>query len=184
MAGSLPVVNLSKATFECTFGRGCPGICCQNGRPGVWPEEIERIDSILDQSLPELRPEARSLIEQDGYLSNRRKQGLPMLRVVNGWCVFFNQGCVLHKIGAIEGDTYRYKPSSCALFPLARDERDRWYVRQKGYKGEDWKLFCLDPKNSSVLASASLASEIAFAKQITEEQELQNRLIPLEVRAS
>ncbi len=69
-----------------------------------------------------------------------------MLRVVDGWCVFFNQGCVLHKVGAAEGDTYRYKPAACALFPLARNDKDEWYVRQHGYEDEQWDVFCLDPR--------------------------------------
>ena len=54
------------------------------------------------------------------------------MRIQGGWCVFFNQGCVLHKMGAEEGDKYLYKPVACALFPLSKDERDRWYIRQKG----------------------------------------------------
>src|SRR5262249_11085517 len=103
MKASLPVINLSEARFECIFGRGCDGICCHNGRPPVYPEEIERIDDNLSKLLPELRPEARAVVERKGYLSRRKKLGLPMLRVVDGWCVFFHQGCVLHKVGAREG---------------------------------------------------------------------------------
>ena len=164
MATSLPVVNLSEATFECTFGRGCDGICCQNGRPMFYPEELERVDANLDKFLPEMRPEARALVEKQGYLSNRRRQGHRMVRVQAGWCVFFNKGCVLHKVGAVEGDKYRYKPIVCALFPLARDEHDRWYVRQLGYMTEEWNLFCLDRNNSAVPAAESLKDEIALAQ--------------------
>jgi hypothetical protein len=130
MAQSLPVVNLKEAKFECIYGRGCDGICCQNGRPGVDPEEVERIELNLEKFLPHLRPEARELIEEDGFLSRRRKDGLPMLRVIGGWCVFFHQGCVLHKVGTEEGDKYQYKPAQCALFPLAKDAQGRWFVRQ------------------------------------------------------
>jgi Fe-S-cluster containining protein len=165
MAGSLPVINLSEAKFECIFGRGCDGICCQNGRPPVYPEEVERLDANLDKFLPHLRPEARAKVEKEGYLSNRRKLGLPMLRVVNNWCIFFNQGCVLHKVGAAEGDKYRYKPAACSLFPLAKDENDQWYIRQMGYKNDDWDLFCLDNRSSPVPASESLKEEVSLAKQ-------------------
>ena len=105
MVGSLPVVNLDQAKYECIFGRGCDGICCHNGRPPVYADEQERIDANLNRILPELRPEARSVVQEKGYLSRRRKLGLPMMRVVGGWCVFFNQGCVLHKLGAAEGQT-------------------------------------------------------------------------------
>jgi hypothetical protein len=171
MVGSLPVINLAEAKFECIYGRGCEGICCQNGRPGVYPDEIQRIEANLAKFLPELRPEARRVIEEQGYLSQRRKGGLPMLRVVEGWCVFFHQGCVLHKVGAAEGDKYLYKPAACALFPLARTEQGDWYVRQKGFEDEDWNLFCLDPRQSPVPAAEALREEIALAARYTAEEQ-------------
>jgi len=168
---SLPILNLSRANYECIYGRGCDGICCRNGRPGVLPEEQERIEFNLDKFLPHLRPEARELIQEQGIVSDRRKEGLPMLRVVDGWCVFFNGGCVLHRVGAEEGDKYRYKPSVCALFPLVRDRKGRWYVRQHGYKGEAWDLFCLDPKASPLPAAESLRQEIELATQLAQQEQ-------------
>ena len=75
MASSLPVINLTEAKFECIFGRGCDGICCQNGRPGIYPEEVERLDANLSKVLPHLRPEARAVVEADGYVSRRRRHG-------------------------------------------------------------------------------------------------------------
>lgn len=170
MKSSLPVLNLAEAKFECIYGRGCDGICCQNGRPMVYPDEVERLDANLAKFLPEMRPEARQLVEKDGYRSRRRRGGLPMLRVVGGWCVFFHQGCVLHKVGAAEGDKLRYKPAACALFPLARTLDDDWYVRQKGYQGEEWDLFCLDPARSAMPAAASLSDEIRLAERYTAEE--------------
>ena len=82
----------------------------------------------------------------------------------------FNKGCVLHKVGAEEGDAYRYKPAPCALFPLGRRLDDRWYVRQWGYEGEDWDVFCLNPQASSKPAAESLADEIALAAGIEAEE--------------
>jgi hypothetical protein len=102
-------------------------------------------------------------VERNGFLSRRRKQGLPMLRVVDGWCVFFNQGCVLHKVGAMEGDKYRYKPAVCALFPLAKNEQGEWYIRQKGLENEEWNLFCLDPATPALPARETLKEEIELA---------------------
>jgi hypothetical protein len=171
MLSSLPVINLSEAKFECIYGRGCDGQCCQNGRPCIYPEEVERLDANLAKFLPELRTEARRLVEKSGYLSRRRKGGLPMLRVADGWCVFFHKGCVLHKVGAAEGDKGRYKPAACALFPLARTLDDDWYVRQWGYHDEDWDLFCLNPKASTVPAAESLLDEVRLAQRYTEEEE-------------
>ena len=173
MALSLPVINLSEAKFECIYGRGCEGICCQNGRPGIYPEEVALLDAHLRKFLPELRPEARKLVEKEGYLGRRRKGGLPMLRVVGGWCVFFHQGCVLHKVGATEGEAYRYKPAACALFPLAKNAKDEWFVRQIGVEGEEWDLFCLDPAASPMPAAKSLRGEIQLAARYTAEEERQ-----------
>jgi hypothetical protein len=169
MGGSLPVVNLSEAKYECIYGRGCDGVCCQNGRPPIYPEEKERLDACLDRILPLLRPEARAVIDKHGYLSRRHYGGLPMARVAAGWCVFFNQGCVLHKLGVEEGDKYHYKPAACSLFPLAKDEHDQWYVRQVGYKDETWNLFCLDPKASSMPATESIREEVELAQRYDEE---------------
>jgi hypothetical protein len=171
MGASLPVINLTEAKYECIFGRGCDGVCCQNGRPPVYPDEIERIDLNLDKFKPQMRPAALKVLGKDGYLSQRRKVGLPMLRVVDGWCIFFNGGCVLHKVGAAEGDKYHYKPAACALFPLERDDQDRWYVRQAGRPGEEWDLFCLDPHRTSVPAAESLREELELAARYTGEEE-------------
>ena len=163
MDNGLPILNAQTATFECTYGRGCEGVCCQEGRPPVEPEERGRIDDILPRLLPLLRPEAQSVIRKRGYLSSRRRFGHPMARNAGGWCVFFNQGCVLHQLGADEGDKFRYKPSACSLFPIQQDDNDRWYIRQHGYKRERWDLFCLCPANTNRLAAESLGEEIALA---------------------
>lgn len=162
----LPVLNAETATFECTFGRGCEGVCCQQGRPPVSAAEQRRLDENLGKFLPHLRPAARELVARRGYLSRRVKSGMPMLRVVEGWCVFFNEGCVLHKVGAAEGDKFRYKPAPCSLFPLEDDAQGRWYVRQHGYKGEQWDLFCLSPSNSPRRAVEALAEELALAARL------------------
>jgi len=115
-----------------------------------------------------MSPAARTLVEKNGFLSNRMKAGSRMLRVVDGWCVFFNQGCVLHKLGAADGDAYRYKPVICGLFPLDRNEKGEWYVRQRDYEDEDWDLFCLNPKESSKSAAVTLQAEIKLLKRITD----------------
>lgn len=163
---TLDVINLETAKFECIYGRGCDGICCQNGRPPVSPEESARIDRSLKKFLPLLTDAARELIEKTGYLSRRLKSGKPMLRVVGGWCVFFNEGCVLHKVGMTEGDKFKYKPAPCSLFPLERDDDDgQYYVRQHGYKGEQWDLFCLAPDATKVSAAESLKEEMEFARK-------------------
>src|SRR5437764_11120143 len=72
MAISLPVVNLAEAKFECIYGRGCDGICCQNGRPPISAEDDRRIRKSLKKARPLLRPEARALLDREGFVSRRR----------------------------------------------------------------------------------------------------------------
>jgi hypothetical protein len=166
----LVVANAETATFDCIFGRGCEGICCKNGRPSVSPVEQATIQAVLERVLPHLRPEARELIEAEGFLSNRTKLGHPMVKVDGGWCVFFNSGCALHKIGAEDGDPYQYKPTQCALFPVEQDDDGSWYVRQWGFRDEKWDLFCLNPKQSSRPALETLEGELALAEKLDAER--------------
>jgi hypothetical protein len=160
------VANLATARFDCVFP-SCGGVCCKNGRPSVERDEERRIAGSLAKFLPHLTPRARARIERDGFVTARRKEGLPMLAVVDGWCVFANEGCVLHKVGAAEGDRFRYKPWRCAVFPLERDPRTgKWHVRQWGVEGEAWELFCLDPRESGKRASRTLAGELEHAAEV------------------
>jgi hypothetical protein len=172
MSFEFTIINLDEAKFDCTFGRGCDGICCREGRPPVYAEEIETITAHLDKFLPLMRVGARAVAERNGFLTPRqRKIGERVMRLTRGWCIFFNQGCVLHQVGAAEGDPYRYKPSLCSLFPIQQDSNDRWYIRQKGYKGERWHLPCLDPNTSPIPACDSLRAEIALAQHFDELQQ-------------
>ena len=49
--------------------------------------------------------------------------------------------------------------------------KDRWYVRQKGYKTEGWNLFCLDPNASPMPAREALKEELALAEKINKDLE-------------
>ena len=170
MSINLPVLNIDDAKFDCTFGRGCEGVCCKEARPPVYAEELDIISANVEKFLPHMRAEARAAVEKSGFLvPKRRRLKQRMLRVVDGWCVFFNQGCVLHQVGDAEGDKFRYKPSLCSLFPIQQDRNDNWYIRQKGFKREGWDLFCLDPTNGSTPAAESLRDEIALAKRFDDE---------------
>lgn len=171
MKPDLEILNADEARFECTFGRGCDGICCREGRPMIYPEEIENLQANLPRILPLLRPEARRAVEKAGFLMpTRQRFGQRIARAVGGWCVFFESGCVLHRLGVEEGEWSRYKPSVCAIFPIQQDHRDRWYIRQHGYEREKWNLFCLNPDNSPVRAIDSLQDEIALASRFDREQ--------------
>ncbi len=162
----IEIEGLAAAKFDCVYPT-CGGICCKNGRPSIERLERERIAKNLAKFLPHLRPEARRKIEREGFTTKRTKEGLPMLATIGGWCVFANEGCVLHKVGATEGDRFKYKPWRCAVFPLERNPKTkRWHVRQWGTKGEGWDLFCLNPKESPKSAAKTLAGEIEFANEL------------------
>jgi hypothetical protein len=165
MSTPLHVVNLATATFDCSFGRGCDGVCCREGEPPVDADEAAVIAAALPAVLPLLRPDARAHIEAGGFLGGTHPNGLPQLAVSGGWCAFFNRGCVLHRVGADEGDPFRYKPSACSLFPLQLNDRGEWYVRQWGVEGEQWDLFCLNPDHSPKRAADSLGPELALARK-------------------
>lgn len=161
---SITLLNEQTATFECSYGRGCKGDCCTNGRPGLSEDEQRRITGNLHNILPLLKAKARKIIEEQGIVTRRTRHGLPLAAVVDQWCIYFNDGCALHKAGAIEGDPMKYKPMQCAIFPLLWNDDGEWYVRQWNYENETWNdLFCLNPKNSRVKASESLLNEMNLA---------------------
>jgi hypothetical protein len=160
----LRVENLESATFDCVFPT-CGGICCRNGRPAVTLPEAQRIRENLAKFVPHLTERAKAKLAREPFLTKRTKGGLPMLAVQDGWCVFFNEGCVLHKVGAAEGDKFRYKPQPCVTFPLDKKPSGDWYVRQWNLNGEAWDLFCLNPAESPRPAKESLADELRYAQE-------------------
>lgn len=162
---TIEIANLASAKFECVFPT-CGGVCCKNGRPPVEPGEQRAIADNLAKFLPHLRPAARARIEATGFVTRRTKGGAPMLAVDAGWCVFANEGCVLHKVGASEGDRFKYKPWACAVFPLDRADDGGWYVRQRGQRGEAWDLFCLNPEESPLPAEQGCEGEIEFVERL------------------
>jgi Fe-S-cluster containining protein len=170
MTTSLNVVNLATATFECIYGRGCDGVCCREGEPPVGTDEAATIAAVLPRVLPLLRPDAQALIEAAGFLGEPHANGEPKLKVSDGWCVFFNKGCVLHQVGAADGDAFRYKPSACSLFPLYKGDDENWHVRQWGHDGEEWDLFCLDPKHSPKPAAETLGPELRLARRFEDDE--------------
>lgn len=163
----LPLVlaNADTARFECTYGRGCEGTCCSNSTPPVDADKQALIRSILPEILPQLRPGARALVERLGFIDAEEvHEGNPSIRVEGDWCVFFHQGCVLHQFGADQGDTTKYKPVACYLFPIDHDSQGRWYVRQHGVDDEQWtELPCLAGTPDKPMAVTTLGFEMEMA---------------------
>lgn len=163
---SLPViVNADTATFECVFPT-CDGLCCHQSRPPVEPAEAARITKVLPKVLDAMRPSARRKVEKHGFLTARIKSKRRMIAIDDRYCVFYNHGCVLHRLGGAEGDTTKYKPWVCVAFPLDTDAKGNWEVRQWGRKGEEWDLFCLNPKESKKKAVTTLGFEIDFVASL------------------
>jgi hypothetical protein len=162
----LVVLNGDSAQFECTFGRGCEGVCCRDGRPAISGHDARQIDATFPDVLALLRKEACRVLKKRGYLHQRGNHGHGTLRVVRGWCIFFNKGCALQRIGEARGSKFAYQPLICAVFPLARSRDGSWYVRQKGNEGETWDLFCLAPGAETPRALETLKEEIALAARI------------------
>jgi hypothetical protein len=157
------IEGLDSAHFDCVYP-SCGGICCMNGRPPIEAGEERRLDENLPKILPLLRPEARERVETKGYLTKRIKEGLRSLAVVEGWCVFHNDGCVLHKLGDAEGEKWKYKPWRCVAFPLERSAEGKWHVRQWKLRAEAWDLFCLNPGESPKTARETLREEVKFVR--------------------
>lgn len=163
----LNVINLQQARYECVYPT-CGGVCCKHPRPAVETDEQQRLEDHLPKILPLLRPEARDYLVRRGMTTLRKKDGLPTLAVVDHWCIFNNDGCVLHRLGAEEGDAFNYKPWRCSAFPLDRDADGNWYVRQWGVNDEAWDLFCLNPNESPRSAADTLAAEMKFIQRVDE----------------
>ena len=164
---SLTVVNAATATFDCSFGRGCEGLCCKQGEPSVSAAEQATIETVLPRLREHLRPAALKMIDEAGWLSGEIKLGQPMIRTEGEWCVFFNAGCTLHKLGMLDGDFAQYKPTQCVLFPLEPNGDGTWYVRQWHENDEQWNdLFCLNPANTPLKAVETLAPELIYAERL------------------
>ncbi|MBI5361939.1 MAG: DUF3109 family protein [Planctomycetes bacterium] len=173
----LPIAGQDTAHFDCVFPT-CGGVCCKNGRPPVEEAENARIEQNLAKILPHMTEKARARVERDGFRTERKKEGLRALAVTDGWCVFHNEGCVLHKVGALEGDRWKYKPWRCIAFPLERTTDGAWHVRQWGVEGEAWDLFCLNPDESPKKATTTLTAELAFVRELDDGKEAWRFLTP------
>ncbi|MBI3039113.1 DUF3109 family protein [bacterium] len=157
------IANLSTAKYKCHFP-ACGGVCCKNGRPGLTLGEIDLIRDNLGKFVSLMRLPAQVRLKKNGFITKRVKEGRRTMAVVEGWCIFANEGCVLQKVGTSEGEKWKYKPHRCVLFPITTDiDETEWYVRQKGYKEESWDLFCLNrSQNEKIPATESLKEEINF----------------------
>ena len=107
----------------------CRGCCCIEGDAGcpVTDEEVEQIQKLLPQLLPQMTKEAREVVEKQG-LSYLDPSGEQVLSIVNGKdCIFArtdHQGwcyCLIEKIAKsqeLRAKSPFLKPISCHLYPI------------------------------------------------------------------
>ena len=100
----------------------CHGCCCIEGDAGcpVSDEELQQIEQILPELLPQMTKEAREVVVQQG-LSYFDPSGEQVLSIVNGKdCIFArtdHQGwtyCLIEKMAKSQF----LKPVSCHLYPI------------------------------------------------------------------
>ena len=105
----------------------CRGCCCIEGDAGapVSDEELQQIEQLLPELLPQMTKEARAVVEQQG-LSYLDPSGERVLSIVNGKdCIFARTDhngwcyCLIEKRGKSgESRAGFIKPISCALYPI------------------------------------------------------------------
>ena len=107
----------------------CRGCCCIEGDAGcpVTDEEVEQIQKLLPQLLPQMTKEAREVVEKQG-LSYLDPSGEQVLSIVNGKdCIFArtdHQGwcyCLIEKLAKsqeLRAKSPFLKPISCHLYPI------------------------------------------------------------------
>ena len=105
----------------------CRGCCCIEGDAGcpITDEELQQIEQLLPELLPQMTKEARAVVEQQG-LSYLDPSGEQVLSIVNGKdCIFARTDhngwcyCLIEKNqkSTINNPTFT-KPISCALYPI------------------------------------------------------------------
>ena len=121
---TLVSLDVLEKEFCCDLDK-CHGCCCIEGDAGapVSDEELQQIEALLPVLLPQMTPEARAVVEQQG-LSYLDPSGERVLSIVNGKdCVFARTDhkgwcyCLIEK-AFNAGKTAFKKPVSCHLYPV------------------------------------------------------------------
>ena len=169
MDGGLPIVNLDEARFECTFGRGCDGVCCKEGRPLVYPDEVGRIAEALEKLQVEAPPRGPGGRGEEGVPQRPASPGPPRPAQRRRLVPVLPRGMPPAPTRAGGRGQVPVQAGRLLLFPIQQDEHDRWYIRQRGFHRETWDLFCLDPRIHPRPAAETLVEEIALAKRFDDE---------------
>ena len=126
---TLVSLDVLEKEFCCDLDK-CRGCCCIEGDAGcpVTDEELQQIEQLLPDLLPQMTPEAREVVAQQG-LSYLDPSGERVLSIVNGKdCVFARTDhngwcyCLIEKMSknhqlSINNQQFT-KPISCHLYPV------------------------------------------------------------------
>lgn len=126
---TLVSLDVLEKEFCCDLDK-CRGCCCIEGDAGcpVTDEELKQIEQLLPDLLPQMTPEAREVVAQQG-LSYLDPSGERVLSIVNGKdCVFARTDhngwcyCLIEKMSknhqlSINNQQFT-KPISCHLYPV------------------------------------------------------------------
>lgn len=122
---TLVSLDVLEKEFCCDLDK-CRGCCCIEGDAGapVTEEELRIIEQLLPELLPQMTPEAREVVEQQG-LSYIDPSGERVLSIVNDKdCVFARTDhngwtyCLLEKCQLSNVNCQFKKPISCHLYPI------------------------------------------------------------------
>jgi len=124
---TLVSLDILEKEFCCDLDT-CRGCCCIEGDAGcpVSDEELKVIEQMLPDLLPQMTPEARAVVEQQG-LSYLDPSGEQVLSIVNGKdCVFARTDhngwcyCLIERQNfKSQNSNFKFKkPLSCHLYPV------------------------------------------------------------------
>ena len=122
---TLVSLDVLEKEFCCDLDK-CRGCCCIEGDAGapVTEEELRIIEQLLPELLPQMTPEAREVVEQQG-LSYIDPSGERVLSIVNDKdCIFARTDhkgwtyCLLEKCQLSNVNCQFKKPISCHLYPI------------------------------------------------------------------
>ena len=165
-------VTFLTSSWNCIYGRGCPGIalepdraaqrgCCDHGAWLSDDADLERVATRAGQLQPD-EWQYHELARRRGGPFFQDRAGEWRTRRVDGSCIFLNRagfaagaGCALHAAALRRGERYiDWKPEVCWQVPIRREDHEtvtghlftmvrEWQVRDWGGDPADFGWWCV-----------------------------------------
>lgn len=127
-------VTFLLSTYQCIYGRGCPGIgttvdwtlgCCAHGAHYTDDDDQQRVEAAAAELGP-AQYERLAVAGRVGVSASVPGSTERRTRVRDGACIFLNRGrrpgCALHHLAVDRGEhPMTYKPEVCWIVPLRRE---------------------------------------------------------------